>query len=988
MKNISKVVEIKKLLLSSIALMVGVLGYTQGTLKGEVKDQSTNEPVPFANVLIAGTQNGTTTDFDGDFSLDVASFPVEIEFSFIGYETLVKTFTEASSKIKIQLNSTSINITGADVVEDRITDKQKQQPLTVETMDVLAIKEAPSGNFYEGLGNLKGVDLTSASLGFKVVNTRGFNSTSPVRSLQLIDGVDNQSPGLNFSLGNFLGASDLDVRKVDIIAGASSAFFGPGAFNGVINMETKDPFLFPGISASFKVGERNMGEVAVRWADYTTNEAGEYKFGYKINIFAMRADDWEATNYNPVDDSEHGLTHPFGFDAVNIYGDEPIATNNDVTSDIFTNKGLSEWYRNGYREEDLVDYNTDNFKFNTGLYYYINKNLLATYNFNYSTGSTVFQGDNRFRLENIQFFQNQVELSNPGKWFVRAYATNEDAGDTYDIVTTAIRMQEASGTTGEWNTRFRTLWNSQISPQIDANPIEDDISAQASAGGGLALYTDLMLDWIATDFEYFNNFYQQTVDNVNQTSGTFLQPFYEPGTARFDQLFNDVTSSTFTEGGSRFYDKSALYHIHGEYQIEGKWADYRIGGNARYYTPQSRGTIFSDTLEYVYLTDEDGLAVLDENGRRITTDSSRVVITNREFGFYAGLEKKFIENKLKLNVTARVDKNENFDYLFSPAASVVYSPQKNRVYRLTFSSAVRNPTLADQYLFYDVGRAILLGNIDGRFEAGSDSLFTVDSFNEYRNSGSLAEGLNRLEYFNVDKIRPERARTVELGYRGTHWEKLYVDLGYYLTFYNDFIGYNIGLNGKFDQATGFPDGGIQAYRVASNSIETVITQGFNIGLSYYLKKYSLTGNYSWNKLTSSNDDPIIPAFNTPEHKFNLGFSGRDLTVFDKIKHVGFGINYKWIQGFIFEGSPQFTGFIPSYDMVDAQVNVNVPKWNTTFKLGCSNLLGFMPLFRDDSIQNNIADATVFDNRNVQVFGGPQVGRLAYFSIIYDFNHKR
>ncbi len=63
-------------------------------------------------------------------------------------------------------------------------------------------------------------------------------------------------------------------------------------------------------------------------------------------------------------------------------------------------------------------------------------------------------------------------------------------------------------------------------------------------------------------------------------------------------------------------------------------------------------------------------------------------------------------------------------FIFSPAASLVYSPNKNRVFRLTFSSAVRNPTLADQYLFYDVGRAILLGNIDGRFEEGKDSLFT------------------------------------------------------------------------------------------------------------------------------------------------------------------------------------------------------------------------------------------------------------------------
>jgi outer membrane receptor for ferrienterochelin and colicin len=85
----------------------------------------------------------------------------------------------------------------------RLSEKTKQSPLTVESMDQIAIRETPAFNFYEGLGQLKGVDVTSASLAFKIINTRGFNSTSPVRSLQIIDGVDNQSPGLNFSPRKF-----------------------------------------------------------------------------------------------------------------------------------------------------------------------------------------------------------------------------------------------------------------------------------------------------------------------------------------------------------------------------------------------------------------------------------------------------------------------------------------------------------------------------------------------------------------------------------------------------------------------------------------------------------------------------------------------------------------------------------------------------------------------------------------------------------------
>src|SRR5439155_2603751 len=145
---------------------------------------------------------------------------------------------------------------GVEISGSRISEKQKEAPLTVESIDRIGIKECAQTSFYEALGTLKGVDLTSASLGFTIINTRGFNSTSPVRSLQIIDGVDNQAPGLNFSLGNFLGASELDVLKLELVAGASSAYYGPNAFNGVINILARSPFLKPGLEVMSKIVER------------------------------------------------------------------------------------------------------------------------------------------------------------------------------------------------------------------------------------------------------------------------------------------------------------------------------------------------------------------------------------------------------------------------------------------------------------------------------------------------------------------------------------------------------------------------------------------------------------------------------------------------------------------------------------------------------------------------------------------------------------
>ena len=165
-----------------LSLNAGAWG--QVSIVGNVLDGETGEPMFAASVIVDGTSNGVTTSFDGRFNLNVASLPVTLNVSFIGYTLQQVRVTQPNQRIQVKLVGDQVLIEEAEVVGERISQKQKQAPLTVETMDALAIKEAPTGSFYEGLGNLKGVDLTSASLGFKIVNTRGFNSTSPVRSLQ------------------------------------------------------------------------------------------------------------------------------------------------------------------------------------------------------------------------------------------------------------------------------------------------------------------------------------------------------------------------------------------------------------------------------------------------------------------------------------------------------------------------------------------------------------------------------------------------------------------------------------------------------------------------------------------------------------------------------------------------------------------------------------------------------------------------------------
>jgi len=903
----------------------------QVVIQGTVKDAKTGERLIGANVVVKGTINGAQTDFDGNFRFNYNGvLPVTLSTTYVGYLTLETVVSAKDAITLIKLKSNEVLLKDVEVVGSRISEKQKEAPLTMESMDYIAIKETPAFSFYEGLGQLKGVDLTSASIGFKIINTRGFNSSSPVRSLQIIDGVDNASPGLNFSLGNFLGASDLDVNKVDLVAGASSAYYGPNAFNGVISMTTRNPFIKPGLDYSFKIGSRGLIEHAVRFADVLKNAKGEDKFAYKINLFYLNVNDWPAENLAATPQSKSASGNPGGYDAVNIYGDEYL-NGLDFTNNSKDYPGLGVITRRGYKESDLLDYKTENLKFGTSLHYKLKPTTELIYAFSFGSGNTIYQGDNRYALRDIKFYQNRIELRKDDKWFLRAYSTSEDAGKSYDAFFTALLLQQSSKPLNDWTQEYLDYWYINVKNQLYNLPGFPQATQFPSFEAYLAAINPFLQQNYPDTLVYFHQLAQNYVNGPGNILNS-NQAFYEPGTYVFDTAFAAITSKrSFSEGGSRFYDRSALYHIHGEYKFTPSFADIVVGANVRWYRPESDGTIFSDT-----------------NG---------VVIRNREGGIYAGVEKKIKNDQLKLSATGRLDKNENFGFLFSPAASAVYLPNKDHVLRFSFSSAIRNPTLADQYLYYPVGRAILVGNINGY-----NNLVTVPSL---INFFDYNKKFDTLEFFSLKPVKPEQVKTVELGYRVTLSNKLYMDVNAYYSWYQNFIGYRIGADVDVLNLFYIDFIGDTIYyqdlkfnnvvRVSSNAEDRVTTRGVSVGLNYYLGKYyALTSNYSYNKLDKEgSDDPLIPAFNTPEHKFNIGFNGRD------INGIGFNINYKWVSGFNYEGSPQFTGYLEKYDVVDAQVNMKLKDEPWVIKLGASNLL---------------------NNKHYEIFGGPLVGRLYYLSI--------
>ncbi|MDX5319802.1 MAG: TonB-dependent receptor, partial [Bacteroidota bacterium] len=262
-----------------------------------------------------------------------------------------------------------------------------------------------------------------------------------------------------------------------------------------------------------------------------------------------------------------------------------------------------------------------------------------------------------------------------------------------------------------------------------------------------------------------------------------------------------------------------------------------------------------------------------------------------------------------------------------------------------------------QYFNMNVGRATLLGNL-----SGYQNLVSTESYIDFLNSTPRNPEL--LKYFNVNAVKPERVKTAEIGYRTIINKKLFIDASYYYSWYTDFLGFVIGVELELDSVNA--PSSQRIVRVTTNSSTLVTTQGFSLGMNYYFKRYlSFSGNYTYNELDRrGSDDPIIPAYNTPRHKFNLGINGKEIKIKGKkreVRDLGYQVNFRWLEGFLFEGSPQFTGEIPTYYQLDAQVSWLWAPWKTSFKLGASNLT---------------------NNQVYQVYGGPLVGRMIYFSATY------
>ncbi|MFA5299785.1 MAG: TonB-dependent receptor [Lutibacter sp.] len=913
----------KKLLSIIFVLFMGSVMFAQTSITGTVKEAKTGVPIPGANIKVVGKSIGTTTDFDGNFSFKVAQNPpFTLEISLIGYSSTKVEITRNEQSMAIVLAEAATALDEVVVSASRTPERVLESPVTIERMDVRDIKNTSSPNFYDGLENLKGVDVTTSSLTFKSVNTRGFATISNTRFMQLVDGMDNSSPALNFNLGNLLGMSELDVSTVELLPGASSALYGANAFNGILFMTSKNPFDSPGVSVYGRTGltsqkaagDHNFTDVGIRMA-YKFSD----KFAAKASFSYLKGTEWYATDYRDYENPGFDRSNP-AYDGLNVYGDE-VSKLFDLDEKAGTPAGTlgkTTISRTGYNEVDMMDYVAESVKADFAFHYRPFANSFEViYNAKFGKGNTIYQGANRYSLKNFFLQQHKIEFRGEN-FFVRAYVTDEDAGDSYDSRFAAINLNRSWKSDNQWFTEYIQTYIGGRFGLIPGMPVLDDATAHSVAR------------------------------QVAQTGALV------PGTPAFKTAFNKVISDPNLATGAKFQDGTKIYHTDGNYNF-GKaidFAEIQVGGSWRKYSLNSFGTIF---------TDYDG------------------PIDYEEYGAYTQIQKKFADDRLKFTGSLRYDKSKNFDGNVSPRISLSYSlgESKTRNLRASFQTGFRNPTTQDQYIGLDAGRAILVGsapdNLDRYISSpiavnagqalGFGSSVALSGRRAYDNSwtlasvrafgASVAQGNtdpSLLNPANPTLVKLEKVSAFEVGYRAG-FGKLSLDASAYYNEYQDFIGVKtviVPLYGQADLsdvhpvvhqpnaliALSYDD--YKAFQVYTNSpadissyggtigIDTKIIGNFNFGVNYTFAKYDFN---------QASDPDYEASFNTPEHKVKVSFGNTDI-----LENLGFNVNLRWSDKYLWEATFA-NGMVDARTVVDAQINYTIPKWKSLFKIGGANIGG-------------------------------------------------
>ena len=862
------------------------------TISGNVRNSNTRENAAAVSVTIKGSSEGTFTDDKGNFRIVSKKLPATLIFSSIGYEPQERAI---SGTEPLAINLIPATGLGLEVVvsASRVPQKILESPVSVERVSSAAIRNAPASNFYDVVTTLKGVDFTTSSLTFKTPTTRGFGGSGNVRFNQLVDGMDNQAPGLNFSVGAIIGLNELDVDNIELLSGASSALYGPGGMNGTMLMTSKNPFKYQGLSFVVKEGmmhtdkrERPTSPYhnwSLRWGKKLSE-----KFAFKVTTELVQAKDWVGMDYRNYDRSGTVMkagdrsTDP-NYDGVNVYGDETsvnivpflkgigqLAPFLSPFIDSLTTHSINV-SRTGYTEQELMNPNTLNFKLGGSFHYKITPATEAIIAGYWGTGNTIYTGASRYSIKDFKMGQYKVELNNPN-WILRAFTTQENAGESFNLAATTQNFNEA------WKPSV-TFVNGVPQPQ------SSDWYVQ---------YTQSFLN------AKLNGFTDQDAHLAARAVADKGRP--QVGTDAFNTLYDKIRKVPVPKGGA-LLDRTDLYSVEGSYDFSRftkSYADLLVGANFRKYSLNSQGTLFADTAGPIGI---------------------------KELGAFVQLQRKLIE-KLKVTASVRYDKNENFDGRFTPRITAVYTVVPNNNIRLSYQTAYRFPSTQMQWINLDLSSYKLIG--------GNEAFKTIYNFNNnpVYDRDSLRNGKVVQEV--LPRLKPEAISSFELGYRGLLLNsKLLIDAYGYYGQYTDFLARKVVVQSKSGSTIQIGDTTLgQIYSVPINSTAKIKTYGFGIGADYKLPfNFTISANVASDNLTDVPEN-FITSFNSPKYKANasignVGFGPKNL--------FSFNVAYRWQDAFFFQGDLA-TGDLPAVQTLDAQISMKLPSTKSVLKLGATNLL--------------------------------------------------
>lgn len=854
------------------------------TITGSIRNGVNQEGIQAVSVTVKGGSQGTFTDATGNFRITVPRLPVTLVISSIGFEAKEVVVNDASA---VQVSLAPASTLGQEVVVSATRTPQRilESPVSIERVSAATIRNAPAANYYDLITNLKGVDAVASSLTFRTPTTRGFSGSGNARFTQIMDGMDNQAPGLNFSVGSIVGPTELDVESMELLQGASSALYGPGGINGTLLIGTKNPFRYQGLSFQVKQGIMNIGarersaspyyNWQLRWGQKVSE-----RFAFKIGGEFVSATDWLADDYRNY--RRTGSTGSIGagtretdpnFDGVNTYGDETsfnlrsvldglsgqIPFIGGLVSTLPSNIPVS---RTGYTENQVVSPQTFNFKASGALHYKIFDNVEAILAGHWGTGNTVYTGSQRYSLRNLKMGQYKFELVGKN-WFFRAFTTQENSGESYNLTVTTQLFNEA--------------WKPTVSRNAQGRP-----APQAT-------------DWaVQYAFAYINALQagRSNLEAHNAARATADQGRPAAGSPQFNNLFNQVRNIPIPQGGL-FLDRSDLYQAEAQYNLKDvvKFAEVVVGGNVRRFVLQSQGTLFMKEAEPIGIN---------------------------EGGAYIQVSRDVIKDVLRLTATGRYDKNQNFDGRFTPRFTALIKPAKDHNIRLSFQTAYRFPTTQQQWIDLRTAPTIFLLGSNRRL---------WEKYNLIDNPPvSYTNGIPGA-VVNFPQVRPESVTSYEVGYKTLINRRLLIDVYGYYGIYQNFLSRRDVM-----QNQGRPDS--LGFSIVVNAPGQVKTYGWGMSLDYQLaNNFIVSGNVSSDALSD------VPAgfrafFNTPKYRAvaSIGNTG-----FGPNKVLGFNVSWRWQDGFFYDNE-FISGDVPAFHTVDAAFNIKLPKYKSRFQLGATNLL--------------------------------------------------